>query len=87
MPNLARTDAPGMLQSIQALMRKLQTMPRIREVVQRSKLAPRTSLYFRRRCPTADDKALFYLDLVEAWNTEGAQGILDTLDLAFAEGS
>lgn len=67
-------------------MRHLQTMPSIREVVQRPRLSPRTALYFQRKCPTAEDKALFYDTLVEAWNTEGAQGVLDTLDLVFTEG-
>lgn len=87
MPDLAPTDVRGMLQSIHALMRQLQTMPSIREEVQRSKLVPRTSLYFQRKCPTAEDKALFYDTLVEAWTTQGPQGILETLDLFITEGN
>ena len=81
MPELAPTNALGMLHSIQALMRQLQTMPSIREVVQRSRLGARTSRYFQRECPTAEEKALFYDTLVEAWNTHGGQGILETLDV------
>ena len=76
-----------MLQGIHALMRHLQTMPSAREELQRSKLVPRTSLYFQRKCPSAEDKALFYDTLVEAWSTQGAQGILETLDLFITEGS
>lgn len=87
MPELAPTDARGMLQSIHALMRQLQAMPSVREELQRSKLVPRTSLYFQRKCPTAEDKALFYDTLVEAWNTQGAQGTLETLELFVAEGA
>ncbi|KAK9822721.1 hypothetical protein WJX74_000075 [Apatococcus lobatus] len=87
MPELAPSDARGMLQSIHALMRQLQTMPGIREELQRSKLVPRTSLYFQRKCPSAEDKALFYDTLVEAWNTQGAQGTLETLELFITEGN
>ena len=87
MPDLAPTDARGMLQSIHALIRQLQATPAIREEMQRSKIAPRTSLYFQRRCPSPEDKALFYDTLVEAWHTQGAQGTLETLELFIAEGS
>ncbi len=68
-------------------MRQLQAMPDIRDQLQRSKLGPRTSLYFQRKCPTSEDKALFYDTLVEAWNTQGAQGTLETLELFISEGS